>query len=158
GAYGRVLRDAEGNLRAIVEAVDATPAELETTEVNSSIYAFRGEVLWPALDSLESHNAQGELYLTDSVRYIVSNGGGGAVYEAPAPVEALGVNTRVELAAAAAVLRDRINEEHMLAGVTIVDPETTWIEVDVTLSKDVTIQPFTFIARDTRIDSGAQIG
>jgi bifunctional UDP-N-acetylglucosamine pyrophosphorylase/glucosamine-1-phosphate N-acetyltransferase len=158
GAYGRVLRDPEGALRGIVEAVDASPDELETREVNSSIYVFRADALWPALDALEPQNAQGELYLTDSVRHIVENGGKGAVYQASDPLDALGVNTRVELAAAAKVLRDRINEQHMLAGVTIVDPSTTWIEAGVELAEDVTVHPFTFIARSTRIETGAQIG
>jgi bifunctional UDP-N-acetylglucosamine pyrophosphorylase/glucosamine-1-phosphate N-acetyltransferase len=80
------------------------------------------------------------------------------VYQASDPLDALGVNTRVELAAAAKVLRDRINEQHMLAGVTIVDPSTTWIEAGVELAEDVTVHPFTFIARSTRIETGAQIG
>ena len=158
GAYGRVLRDSAGALRGIVEAVDAAPEELETGEVNSSIYVFRSIALWPALDALEAHNAQGELYLTDSVRHIVEHGGRGAVHRASDPIEATGVNTRVELAAAAAALRDRINEEHMLAGVTIVDPSTTWIEAGVELAEDVTIHPFTFVARNTRVEAGAQIG
>jgi bifunctional UDP-N-acetylglucosamine pyrophosphorylase/glucosamine-1-phosphate N-acetyltransferase len=158
GAYGRVLRDIGSALRGIVEAVDASPEELQTTEVNSSIYVFRSAALWPALDILEARNAQGELYLTDSVRHIVAHGGNGAVHRAPDPVEAMGVNTRVELAAAAAALRDRINAEHMLAGVTIVDPSTTWIEAEVDLGQDVTIHPFTFIARGTRVEAGAQIG
>jgi bifunctional UDP-N-acetylglucosamine pyrophosphorylase/glucosamine-1-phosphate N-acetyltransferase len=158
GAYGRVLRDADGALRGIVEAVDASPEELETREVNSSIYVFRAESLWPALDALEPRNAQGELYLTDSVRNIVEHGGKGAVHRAPDARETLGVNTRVELAAAAAVLRARINEQHMLAGVTIVDPETTWIEADVELSEDAVVHPFTVLAGRTRVEHGAQIG
>jgi bifunctional UDP-N-acetylglucosamine pyrophosphorylase / glucosamine-1-phosphate N-acetyltransferase len=158
GAYGRVLRDSGGALQGIVEAVDASPEELEIGEVNSSIYVFRSDALWPALDVLEAHNAQGELYLTDSVRRIVERDGKGAVHRAPDPAEAMGVNTRVELAAAAAALRDRINDEHMLAGVTIVDPSTTWIEAGVELAEDVTIHPFTFISRNTRVEAGAQIG
>jgi bifunctional UDP-N-acetylglucosamine pyrophosphorylase / glucosamine-1-phosphate N-acetyltransferase len=158
GAYGRVLRDEDGALRGIVEAVDASSEELQTREVNSSIYVFRAEALWPALDALEPHNAQGELYLTDSVRHIVERGGKGAVHRAPDPREALGVNTRAELAAAAAVLRARINERHMLAGVTIVDPETTWIEADVELAVDVVIHPFTVVAGRTRVERGAAIG
>ena len=128
GAYGRIVRDASGELAAIVEAPDASPEELALTEVNSSLYVFSAEALWDALDRIDPHNAQGELYLTDCVRHIVSGGGGGHVVVAPSPVLALGVNTRVELAQAAAVLRDRINEQHMLAGVTIVDPNSTWIE------------------------------
>jgi bifunctional UDP-N-acetylglucosamine pyrophosphorylase / glucosamine-1-phosphate N-acetyltransferase len=157
-AYGRVLRDAAGGLRGIVEAVDATPEELAIREVNSSIYVFSSAALWSALDRLDPHNAQGELYLTDSVRHIVETGGTGAVHLAPDPVEALGVNTRAELAAAAAALRTRINEAHMLAGVTIVDPQTTWIEPQVEIAEDVVIHPFTVLAGRTHVESGAEIG
>jgi bifunctional UDP-N-acetylglucosamine pyrophosphorylase / glucosamine-1-phosphate N-acetyltransferase len=158
GAYGRVLRDAAGALRGIVEAVDAEPEELQTREVNSSIYVFRAGALWPALDALEPHNAQGELYLTDSVRHIVDNGGKGVVHPTPDPLDALGVNTRAELAAAATVLRARINERHMLAGVTIVDPETTWIETEVELAEDVVVHPFTVITGRTKVARDAKIG
>ncbi len=126
--------------------------------MNSSIYVFAAPALWSALDRLDPHNVQGELYLTDSVRHIVGDGGKGAVHLAPDPYEALGVNTRVELANAAARLRDRINEEHMLAGVGIVDPQTTWIEAGVELDEDVVVHPFTVLAGSTRIDAGAQIG
>jgi bifunctional UDP-N-acetylglucosamine pyrophosphorylase / glucosamine-1-phosphate N-acetyltransferase len=158
GAYGRVLRDADGSLLGIVEAVDASPEQLETAEVNSSIYVFRSGELWPALDTLDPHNVQGELYLTDSVRSIIEHGGKGAVHRASDPQEAVGVNTRVELAAAAAALRTRINEAHMLAGVSIVDPETTWIDVEVVLAEDATIHPFTVIRGRTRVDGSAEIG
>jgi bifunctional UDP-N-acetylglucosamine pyrophosphorylase/glucosamine-1-phosphate N-acetyltransferase len=156
--YGRVLRDAAGALRGIVEAVDAEPEELETREVNSSIYVFRAGALWPSLDALEPHNAQGELYLTDSVRHIVDNGGKGTVHRAPDPLDALGVNTRSEMAAAAAVLRARINDRHMLAGVTIVDPTTTWIESEVELAEDVVVHPFTVLTGRTNVARDAQIG
>jgi len=158
GAYGRVLRDAAGALRGIVEAVDAEPEELETREVNSSIYVFRAGALWPSLDALEPHNAQGELYLTDSVRHIVDNGGKGPVHQALDPLDALGVNTRSEMAAAAAVLRARINDRHMLAGVTIVDPTTTWIESEVELAEDVVVHPFTVLTGRTNVARDAQIG
>jgi bifunctional UDP-N-acetylglucosamine pyrophosphorylase/glucosamine-1-phosphate N-acetyltransferase len=153
-----VLRDADGRLRGIVEAVDATPEELAIGEMNSSIYVFSSAALWSALDRLDPHNAQGELYLTDSVRRIVDGGGTGAVHRAPDPAEAVGVNTRVELAAAAAALRTRINEAHMLAGVTIVDPQTTWIEPHVEIAEDVVVHPFTVLRGQTRIESGAELG
>ena len=117
-----MLRDADGGLAAIVEADDATAEQLAVREVNSSIYVFRAERLWPVLDRLTPHNVQGELYLTDSVALLVADGDRVAVHKGGDPVETEGVNTRAELADAAAALRDRINEEHMLAGVTIVDP------------------------------------
>jgi bifunctional UDP-N-acetylglucosamine pyrophosphorylase/glucosamine-1-phosphate N-acetyltransferase len=158
GDYGRVVRDESGRLAAIVEAKDATPEQLEISEVNSSLYVFSATALWKAVDLLDAHNAQGERYLTDCVRHIVDGDGVGHVVEASEPTLALGVNTRVELAEAAEVLRDRINERHMLAGVTIVDPASTWIDADVELEADVTIHPFTVIRGNVRVARGVEIG
>ena len=157
-AYGRIVRDAQGNLARIVEAADASPEELQVREVNSGIYVFRAEKLWPVLDRLEAHNAQGELYVTDTLGLLVDDGERVAVHTAETAWEVEGINTRVELAFVAAKLRDRINEAHMLAGVTIVDPGSTWIEVDVELGPDVTIHPFTVIRGGVRIASGGEIG
>jgi bifunctional UDP-N-acetylglucosamine pyrophosphorylase/glucosamine-1-phosphate N-acetyltransferase len=156
-AYGRVVRDDTGHVRAIVEARDASPEELEIDEANASIYVFRAERLWPALERLQPQNAQGELYLTDAVRFLVEDGETVAAHVALDPFEAEGVNTRAELADAAAVIRARINEGHMLAGVTIVDPDTTWIEPAVELEPDVTIHPFVYLRGGTRVASGAEI-
>src|SRR5689334_6452600 len=125
GAYGRIVRDGDGRLARIVEAGDASPEELALREVNSGIYVFRAEKLWPALERLEPHNVQGELYVTDTLGFLVDDGEAVAVHVAPDPVDAEGINTRAELATAAAHLRDRINAAHMDAGVTIVDPDTT---------------------------------
>src|SRR6185312_12408064 len=96
-AYGRIVRDGDGGLRAIVEAADAGPDVLRIGEVNSSIYVFRPDKLWPVLDRLEPANAQGELYLTDAVRYLVEDGDRVAVFRAPDDREVEGVNTRAEL-------------------------------------------------------------
>jgi bifunctional UDP-N-acetylglucosamine pyrophosphorylase/glucosamine-1-phosphate N-acetyltransferase len=156
-AYGRIVRDGEGHVRAIVEARDASPEELELREVNASIYVVRAEKLWPALDRIEPQNAQGELYLTDAVRLLVDDGETVAAHVADDPFEAEGVNTRAELADAAAVIRDRINERHMLAGVTLVDPATTWIEPEVELEPDVTIHPFVYLRGRTSVASQAEI-
>jgi bifunctional UDP-N-acetylglucosamine pyrophosphorylase/glucosamine-1-phosphate N-acetyltransferase len=158
GAYGRVVRDAQGALQAIVEAEDAGQEELRLKEVNSSIYAFAAAHLWPALERLRPENAQGELYLTDTVRDLVERGERVAVHKAEDPSEVEGVNTRAELAAAAAVLRDRVNERHMLAGATIVDPATTWIDPSVELEPDSTIHPFTVLRGETRVARGAEVG
>jgi len=157
-SYGRIVRGAEGGVVAIVEAVDATPEQLAIDEVNSSIYVFRSDALWPALDQLTAHNAQGELYLTDAVRGIADAGATVAIYVAPDPEETEGVNTRVELAAATAVLRDRVNEAHMLAGVTIVDPASTWIEPTVALDADAVVHPFSVLRGSTSVAVGAEIG
>ena len=156
--YGRVLRGDDGSVRAIVEAGDASPDELLVDEVNSSIYVFDANRVWPALEQLDTGNEQGELYLTDAVRVLVKNGDRVAAYVAPHPTEAEGVNTRAELAEAAAALRDRINHEHMLAGVTIVDPRTTWIEADVEIEADATIHPFTVLNGNSKIAAGANVG
>jgi bifunctional UDP-N-acetylglucosamine pyrophosphorylase/glucosamine-1-phosphate N-acetyltransferase len=156
--YGRIVRDANGNLARIVEAGDASPAELDISEVNSGIYVFCAEKLWPALDRLVPHNAQGELYVTDTLGLLVVDGDPVAVHVADDPFEVDGINTRVELAVVAAALRDRINEAHMLAGVTIVDPGSTWIEAGVEIEPDVTIHPHTVIRGGVRIASGAEIG
>ncbi|HEU4971375.1 MAG TPA: bifunctional UDP-N-acetylglucosamine diphosphorylase/glucosamine-1-phosphate N-acetyltransferase GlmU [Gaiellaceae bacterium] len=156
--YGRILRDGDGGLAAIVEYRDATDEQRAGREVNSSIYVFRADRLWPVLDRLTPHNAQGELYLTDSVGILASDGERVAVHKGGDPVETEGVNTRVELAAAAAVLRDRINEAHMLAGVTIVDPSSTWIDAEATLEPDAVIHPFTVIRGESRIAAYAEVG
>jgi bifunctional UDP-N-acetylglucosamine pyrophosphorylase/glucosamine-1-phosphate N-acetyltransferase len=156
--YGRVVRDGDGDLLEIVEAADASPEQLAIGEANSSIYVFHAEALWPALERLRPANAQGELYLTDVVRDLVGAGERVAVHVAPNPAEAEGVNTRAELAAAAAALRERVNEAHMLAGVTIVDPLTTWIDATVQLARDVTIHPFTALRGTTSVAEGASVG
>ena len=157
-SYGRIVRDAAGRLARIVEAADASPEELALREVNSGIYVFAADVLWPLLDRLEPHNAQGELYVTDTLGLLVADGQTVAVHTAPAAWEVEGINTRVELAFVAGKLRDRINEEHMLAGVTIVDPASTWIEAGVELAPDVTIHPQTVIRGGVRVAAGAEIG
>ena len=156
--YGRVVRGPDGTVEAIVEAGDATPEQLALGECNSSIYVFRSDLLWPALDRLEPHNVQGELYLTDAVRDLVARGERVVAHVAGDPDEAEGVNTRVELAAAAATLRDRVNREHMLAGVAIADPGSTWIEPGVTIEPDATILPFTVLRGRTKVAAGAEVG
>jgi bifunctional UDP-N-acetylglucosamine pyrophosphorylase / glucosamine-1-phosphate N-acetyltransferase len=156
--YGRILRDESGAVRAIVEEKDASPEERQLRELNSSTYVFDAAALWESLGGLEPSNEQGELYLTDTIARIVDAGGRAAAYRSPDPLAPLGINNRVELAVAAAGLRDRINEQHMLAGVTIVDPATTWIEAGVELEPDVVIQPFTVLRGTTSVERGAQIG
>jgi bifunctional UDP-N-acetylglucosamine pyrophosphorylase / glucosamine-1-phosphate N-acetyltransferase len=157
-AYGRIVRGDDERLVAIVEDADADESQRAIGEVNSSIYVFASDKLWPALARIEPANAQGELYLTDVVRLLVEGGENVIVFKAPDADEVEGVNTRVELAEAAAFLRARVNNEHMLAGVTIVDPETTWIDPEVELAPDSTIHPFTVLRGATRVASGAEVG
>ena len=156
-SYGRVIRGEDGHVRAIVEARDATPEQLAVRESNSSIYVFRSELLWPVLDRLEPANAQNELYLTDAVRLLAENGETVAAHVADDPDETEGVNTRVELAVATGALRDRINEAHMLAGVTLVDPSSAWIEPSVELEPEIVIHPFVVLRGHTRVREGAVI-
>jgi len=157
-AYGRIVRDGSGRLKAIVEDADADDAQRAIREVNSSIYVFEADKLWPVLERIEPANAQGEFYLTDAVRLLVEGGEEVVVFKAPDADEVEGVNTRAELADAAAFLRARVNREHMLAGVTIVDPQTTWIDPDVKLEPDSTIHPFTVLRGRTRVAAGAEVG
>jgi bifunctional UDP-N-acetylglucosamine pyrophosphorylase / glucosamine-1-phosphate N-acetyltransferase len=156
--YGRILRDESGAVRAVVEEQDATPEERKVRELNTSIYVFDAATLWEALAGLEAANAQGELYLTDTIARIVDAGGRAAAHRSPDPLAPLGINNRVELAVAAAALRDRINERHMLSGVTIVDPATTWIDDGVELEPDVVVHPFTVLRGSTAVARGAEIG
>ena len=156
--YGRLVRDVAGRLRQIVEAGDATPEQLAVTELNTSIYTFASADLWGTLEGLEAGNAQGELYLTDTIGRLADAGRPVAVQHAADPAVAVGVNTRAELAQAGAILRDRINEAHMLAGVTIVDPQSTWIDPDVRLEPDSTVHPFTVLRGATSVAHGAEIG
>jgi bifunctional UDP-N-acetylglucosamine pyrophosphorylase / glucosamine-1-phosphate N-acetyltransferase len=156
--YGRVLRDEAGGLQGIVEEGDASPEELAIRELNTSIYVFAAEALWPVLERLDAENVQGELYLTDAVRLIVADGARGAVYRAADPIVGLGINNRAELAQAAAVLRDRLVREHMLEGVTIVDPASTWLEADVVLEPDAVVHPFTVLRGRTKVGAGAEVG
>jgi bifunctional UDP-N-acetylglucosamine pyrophosphorylase/glucosamine-1-phosphate N-acetyltransferase len=158
GSYGRIVRDDQGRLRAIVEARDATPEELEIREVNSSVYVFEADGLWEALAQLDTDNAQGELYLTDAVRHLVDDGRRVAVYCAADPRVGEGVNTRADLAAAGAQLRDQIVSGHLEAGVTVVDPATTWIEPDVEIEPDAVIHPFTVLRGRTVVRRGAEVG
>ena len=156
--YGRILRDDEGNVRAIVEEGDATEQERAIRELNSSTYVFEARELWGALDALKPDNVQGELYLTDTVRALAEAGKPVATYKSDDPEAPVGINTRVELAATAAVLRDRINERHMLAGTTIVDPLSTWIDPQVELEPDSIVHPFTVLRGGTRVLRGAEVG
>jgi bifunctional UDP-N-acetylglucosamine pyrophosphorylase / glucosamine-1-phosphate N-acetyltransferase len=156
--YGRILRDERGEVFAIVEEGDATPEQLAVRELNASTYVFSAADLWSVLGRLDASNAQGELYLTDAVRHLVADGRRAAVYPAPDPRAGDGVNTRDDLAQAAAALRERILREHMLAGVTVVDPATTWIEADVEIEPDAVIHPFTVLRGRTVVRARAEVG
>jgi bifunctional UDP-N-acetylglucosamine pyrophosphorylase / glucosamine-1-phosphate N-acetyltransferase len=156
--YGRIVRDGDGDVLRIVEERDATPEERAIRELNASFYVFSAPDLWWALERLDVDNAQGELYLTDTIEHLVRAGRPIAVATTRDVDSVHGVNTRADLAQAAAVLRARVLERHMLAGVTVVDPSTTWVEADVELEPDVVVNPYTTLRGGTRVAAGAQVG
>ncbi len=155
---GRVVRTKDGRVSRIVEELDATEAELEIDEVGTSIYCFRRSLLAPALRRLSPENAQGEYYLTDVVGVLHDAGHKVVAVECEDPAEAVGVNDRAQLAAAEAELRRRINHRWMQAGVTMVDPERTYIDSAVRLAPDVTVFPGTILQGRTVIGGGARLG
>jgi len=154
--YGRVLRDADGAITGVVEHRDATPDQLAVREVNAGFYVFERRVL-DGLAELRGDNDQGERYLPDLVPVV--RRGGGLVAGVPGPEEeASGVNDRAELAAAAAVLRRRLLERLMGGGVTVVDPATTFVDVDVEVGADTVLEPLTFLEAGTRVGVRCGIG
>jgi bifunctional UDP-N-acetylglucosamine pyrophosphorylase/glucosamine-1-phosphate N-acetyltransferase len=158
--YGRVLRGTagtDGTVRRIVEHRDATPEQLAVHEVAAGVYAVDHAFLREAVARLSSDNDQGELYLPDIVAIAVELGRSVTAEIASAELTA-GVNDRVQLAAAARMYNDWVLERHMRAGVTVLDPATTWIDAGVVLAPDVTVLPATQLHGDTTVQSGAQIG
>lgn len=154
GWLGRIVRDAEGAFVRIVEARDATPDEIAIREFNTGIYVFDAAALRAAVADLPADNDQGEEYVTDAVARFDSV----AAVPASDPLSLLGVNDFAELAAATKALRQRTCAAHMRAGVHIVDPDSTWIEVDVEIEPGAQILPFTHIGRGCRIGAGAAVG
>jgi bifunctional UDP-N-acetylglucosamine pyrophosphorylase/glucosamine-1-phosphate N-acetyltransferase len=156
--YGRVIRDADGALLRIVEQKDASPEEAAVTEINAGVYVFQASSLREQLARVGTDNAQGEMYLTDVIGLARAAHLDVAVSRAPDAAAALGVNDRVQLSEAARTLNARTVRRWQLAGVTVVDPATTWIDVTATLAPDVTVRPNTQILRATTIETGAVIG
>jgi bifunctional UDP-N-acetylglucosamine pyrophosphorylase / glucosamine-1-phosphate N-acetyltransferase len=155
--YGRVIRAGDRRVLRIVEQRDASPEELDVTEVCTSIYAFRRDLLGPALRNLTTDNAQGEFYLTDVIGGLASMGHRvGAVKAASS--ETQGVNDRWQLALAERELRNRTNRHWLLNGVTMLDPRQTFIDVTVQLGRDVTIYPGTLLQGSTVVGDGTDIG
>ncbi|HWH10915.1 MAG TPA: bifunctional UDP-N-acetylglucosamine diphosphorylase/glucosamine-1-phosphate N-acetyltransferase GlmU [Solirubrobacteraceae bacterium] len=159
--YGRVVRDAAGLVDRVVETKapgDATPQELEIREVNTGIFAFRGGDLLDALDRVTADNAQGEYYLPDVLPLLRAAGAPVGTFRVDDPALLLGVNDRVGLAVVRDEAQRRIHERHMLAGVTIVSPQTTTVDVGVEIGRDTTVEPCTQLLGSTRIGSGATVG
>jgi bifunctional UDP-N-acetylglucosamine pyrophosphorylase / glucosamine-1-phosphate N-acetyltransferase len=156
--YGRVVRDDTGDVRAVVEHKDADDAVRRLDEVAVSVYAFDAARLRDALGRLSTDNAQGEEYLTDVVGLHVAAGLPVAAHSAADAAETMGVNDRVQLSEAGRLLRDRLVRRAMLDGVTVVDPQTTWLDVDVELEPDVVLHPGTQLHRGTVVRRDAEVG
>lgn len=158
GGYGRVVRGKDGQVVRIVERADCTDEEAAIDEINTAVYCFRRSVLAPALRRITPENAQGELYLTDVVAVLRDAGYPVGAVEVADPVDAEGINDRLQLAAAEAELRRRTNERWLRAGVTLVDPSSTYLDATVQLASDVTLFPGTILQGSTVIGAGAEIG
>jgi bifunctional UDP-N-acetylglucosamine pyrophosphorylase/glucosamine-1-phosphate N-acetyltransferase len=156
--YGRVLRSADGHVTSIVEERDADEATRQVREVGTSVYAFELSALRDALSRLTPDNSQGELYLTDVIGILVGDGQVVASVVAADYRETLGVNDRVQLAEARRLMRDRIVEHWMRRGVTVIDPQTTWMGVRVTLEPDCVIHQNTQLHGATHISRYAEVG
>jgi bifunctional UDP-N-acetylglucosamine pyrophosphorylase/glucosamine-1-phosphate N-acetyltransferase len=154
---GIVIRDEAGSIARVVEATDATPEELAIRERNTGVYLLSAELLWKMLAQIGDRNEQGEIYLTDLVGLSVRGGLRVEALRMADPEEAIGVNTRVELAQAAAVIRRRKLDQLMLDGVTVVDPGATYIDVDVEVGQDTVIEPGCSIQGESRIGGGVHL-
>ena len=156
--YGRILRTQDREVIAIVEQADATPSQQAIQEVNAGVYAFDIAALRSALNRLSSDNAQHELYLTDVIAILRSDHQTVHAKHVDDSALVVGVNDRVQLSALAAELNRRIVADHQRAGVTIIDPATTWIDVEVTVGHDAVIRPGTQLLGGTRIGARCTIG
>lgn len=156
--YGRIIRDTDNSLKCIVEEKDATLEQKSIKEVNAGIYCINWAKVKSAFSQLTSNNAQGEYYLTDIIEWGKKNGLSVNAYIMENNIETFGINSRVQLAEALKLLQKRINEKHMINGVTIVDPETTYISADTEIGQDTIIYPSTYIEGENKIGSNCKIG
>ncbi|MFA5844609.1 MAG: bifunctional UDP-N-acetylglucosamine diphosphorylase/glucosamine-1-phosphate N-acetyltransferase GlmU [Coriobacteriia bacterium] len=156
--YGRIVRDDGGDLEAIVEQKDLAPGQEAIGEVSTGTYCFDAAALFAHLHRISDDNAQGELYLTDMIALFRSEGMKVIAVETDEPLEAMGVNSRVQLADAARTLQRWVNESHMLAGVTMTAPDLVWIAPSVRIGRDVVIEPMSFLMGSTVVGDAATIG
>lgn len=155
--YGRIVRDENANVVAIVEEKDASEKQKLIREINSGIFAFKGSSLKSALTKIDTNNAANELYITDTLEILVNEGKRVDSFKLRDTREILGVNSRYELSIAAEILQKKINKEYMINGVGIIDPKSTYIEYGATIERDVMIYPGTRIDRKSIIKEGAEI-
>jgi bifunctional UDP-N-acetylglucosamine pyrophosphorylase/glucosamine-1-phosphate N-acetyltransferase len=156
--FGRIVRKTDGTVEAIVEEYVATPEQRAIKELNVGAYCFRADWLWEALHRIEKNPKKGEYYLTDIVEVAAKDHLPVQAVVHDDFIETIGINTRIHLSEAEAALRTRINREHMLNGVSMMDPASTYIEVDVKIGKDTTVMPNTYIHGKTEIGEGNVIG
>jgi bifunctional UDP-N-acetylglucosamine pyrophosphorylase/glucosamine-1-phosphate N-acetyltransferase len=155
--FGRIVRGEDGGVRAIVEESEATPEQMALRELNVGAYCFDAEWLWDALARVPL-SSKGEYYITDTVGLAVEDGMHVSAVTLEKEIEAIGVNTRVHLSEAEAGMRSRVNRMHMLNGVSIIDPASTYIGMDVQIGSDTVIQPNTHLRGETKIGAGGEIG
>jgi bifunctional UDP-N-acetylglucosamine pyrophosphorylase/glucosamine-1-phosphate N-acetyltransferase len=156
--YGRIVRDAYGNIQGIVEDSDCTPQQRAIKEVNPSYYLFNNKLLFWAVEHVKPDNVKKEYYLTDAVSLIIASGHKVVAVTAVQPEEAMGVNSRAQLSVASKIMQRRIQQELMENGVTIVDPDNTWIDARAEIGLDTVIEPFTYIHGEVRIGKSCRIG
>ena len=156
--YGRIIRDEFGAIQRIVEQRDATEEEQEIDEINTGVYLFKAEALVNSIHKISNNNSQGELYLTDVIALIKSESNKAGAILSNDYTETLGINDRSQLAECAAIMRDRINDAHMRAGISIIDPTTTWIDASVTIEPNATIHPGSWLQGTTTVAKDSVIG
>jgi bifunctional UDP-N-acetylglucosamine pyrophosphorylase/glucosamine-1-phosphate N-acetyltransferase len=156
--YGRISRDIYGNIQGIVEDSDCTAEQRAIEEVNPSYYLFDNRILFEALDKVQPDNVKKEYYLTDALSLILASGHKVLAVTAVRPEEAMGVNSREQLSTASKIMQHRIQQELMDHGVTIVDPDNTWIDARAQIGQDTVIEPFTYIHGVVRIGQGCRVG
>jgi len=156
--YGRIVRDAYGNIQGIVEHLDCTPEQSEIKETNPSNYLFNNRRLLEAIDNIKPDNVKKEYYLTDAISGLISTGHKVEAITAMQPDEAVGINSRAQLSAASKIMQRRIQARLMDDGVTIVDPGNTWIDARAQIGQDTVIEPFTYIHGEVKIGSGCRVG
>jgi bifunctional UDP-N-acetylglucosamine pyrophosphorylase/glucosamine-1-phosphate N-acetyltransferase len=156
--YGRIVRDEYGNIQGIIEDSDCTEEQWDIKETNPSHYLFNSKVLFEALENIKPNNVKKEYYLTDAVSGILRTGHKVEAITAVSPEEAVGINSRAQLSAASKFMQQRIQRELMESGVTIVDPDNTWIDARAQIGQDTVIEPFTYIHGEVKIGQGCRIG
>ena len=156
--YGRIVRDARGNIQCIVEDSDCTDEQRGICEINPSYYLFNNKILFEAVEKVRPDNVKDEYYLTDALSFIIAAGHRVVAFTAVRPEEALGVNSRAQLSVASKIMQRRIQRKLMENGVTIVDPDNTWIDIRAQIGRDTVIEPFTYIHGEVKIGQNCRIG